>query len=189
MPLLARLGIAWILGIAMARWLNLPWQVIATASLPALSALFLYRHTSRGPAWAALALALIGGAFRFAFFQPVFDEGHIAFYNDRPAPVKITGLIVDEPDIRDNYINMVLFAFKARASETINRILAEPYASLLNGILLGIETGIPRALYEEFNLTGTSHVIVISGSNIALIAGILLLLDRRVIGKRYAPPY
>jgi hypothetical protein len=37
-----------------------------------------------------------------------------------------------------------MLVFKARASQTINRILTEPYASLLNGILLGIETGIPR---------------------------------------------
>jgi competence protein ComEC len=55
-------------------------------------------------------------------------------------------------------------------------------------LLLGIETGIPRALYEEFNLTGTSHIIVISGSNISLVAGILLLLGQRIVGKRYAPP-
>jgi competence protein ComEC len=47
---------------------------------------------------------------------------------------------------------------------------------------------IPPALHEKFNLTGASHVIVISGSNIALIAGIFLLLGQRVIGKRYAPP-
>jgi competence protein ComEC len=81
-----------------------------------------------------------------------------------------------------------MLAFKARASQTINQILAEPHASLLNGILLGIETGIPEGLYEAFNLTGTSHIIVISGSNISLIAGILLLLGIRVVGKRFAPP-
>jgi competence protein ComEC len=271
-PLLSRLGIAWIVGIALARWLNLPWPVIAIASLPALGAMFLYRHAPRAQTWAALGLVLTVGAFRFAFFQPTFDETHVAFYNDDPHPVSITGLIVDEPDVRDYYINLrlraeslqngdtfqpveglvlvrapryperfygdrltvtgqletppifndfnykdylarygihsmmrrpqieliesnqgnafwaALLTFKARASQTISRILAEPYASLLNGILLGIETGIPRALYENFNLTGTSHVIVISGSNIAIIAGIFLLLGQRVFGKRYAPP-
>jgi predicted membrane metal-binding protein len=34
---------------------------------------------------------------------------------------------------------------------------------LLSGILLGVETGIPQNLYEQFNTTGTSHIIVISG--------------------------
>jgi hypothetical protein len=32
-------------------------------------------------------------------------------------------------------------------------------------MLLGIESGIPDDLYDQFNLTGTSHVIVISGRN------------------------
>ncbi len=59
---------------------------------------------------------------------------------------------------------------------------------MLNGILLGIETGIPRGLYEDFNLTGTSHIIVISGSNISLVAGLLLLAGGLVVGKRFAPP-
>ncbi|MDM8518453.1 DNA internalization-related competence protein ComEC/Rec2 [Anaerolineales bacterium HSG6] len=80
-----------------------------------------------------------------------------------------------------------MYAFKRRASQTINQILPEPQASLLNGILLGIETGIPRDLYDLFNLTGTSHIIVISGSNIALVAAILLLLGQYLFGKRHAP--
>jgi 2-keto-3-deoxy-galactonokinase len=46
-----------------------------------------------------------------------------------------------------------MLAFKMRASTTIDRILAEPYASLLKGIFLGIEIGIPRDLYELFNLS------------------------------------
>ena len=272
MPLLSRLGVAWIAGIALACRLNLPWQVAAIAGLLALGALGLYRHSPGAKTGAVLGLALAAGAFRFAFFQPTFDETHIAFYNDTPAPVRLTGLVVDEPDVRDHYINLrlqaeslqqgeaarpvdglvlvrapryplrfygdrltvtgrletppvfedfsykdylarfgihsmvrrpslelvdsrqgspfwtAMLAFKARASQTINRVLAEPYASLLNGILLGIETGIPRQLYEQFNLTGASHIIVISGSNISLVAGILLLLGQRLIGKRAAPP-
>lgn len=81
-----------------------------------------------------------------------------------------------------------LFTFKRHAAATINQILAEPYAALLNGILLGIETNIPRELYEQFNRTGTSHIIVISGSNISFIAGLLLLTGQRIFGRAYAPP-
>ncbi|NIV33410.1 MAG: DUF4131 domain-containing protein, partial [Anaerolineae bacterium] len=75
---------------------------------------------------------------------------------------------------------------KARVHQVINRILPEPHAALLNGILLGIESGIPRDLYDDFNATGTSHIIVISGSNISLVVAILLLLGQKVFGKRYA---
>jgi competence protein ComEC len=62
-----------------------------------------------------------------------------------------------------------LYALKACAQETIAQILPEPYTTLLTGILLGVETGIPRDLYERFNATGTSHIIVISGFNLSLM--------------------
>jgi competence protein ComEC len=79
-----------------------------------------------------------------------------------------------------------LYAFKAQAGETIAQILPEPYAALLTGILLGVEAGIPRELYERFNATGTSHIIVISGFNIAIVAGLLILVGTRLVGKRRA---
>jgi len=59
-----------------------------------------------------------------------------------------------------------LYSLRSRLSGAINRILPEPQASLLNGILLGIESGIPRQLYDDFNATGTSHIIVVSGFNV-----------------------
>lgn len=79
-----------------------------------------------------------------------------------------------------------IFRLKARASATINRLLPEPEASLLNGILLGIRGGIPQDLYNQFNATGTSHIIVISGSNISLVVALLLLVGQRLIGRKRA---
>ena len=64
--------------------------------------------------------------------------------------------------------------FAARASLVINRNLPEPAAALTNGMVLGIEGGISQAVNDAFRATGTSHLIVISGSNIAFLAGALL---------------
>jgi len=79
-----------------------------------------------------------------------------------------------------------LFAFKRYAQSTIARLLPEPQASLLTGILLGVETGIPADLMDEFAATGTSHIIAISGFNITIIAGIFAGLAQRLFGKRRA---
>ncbi len=79
-----------------------------------------------------------------------------------------------------------LYRLRARGEALLNQLLPEPYAALANGMLLGIESGIPDSLYEQFNLTGSSHVIVISGSNVALIAGVMLAFGRRTLGKRRA---
>jgi competence protein ComEC len=56
-----------------------------------------------------------------------------------------------------------LYAFKAHAKNVIAQILPEPQASLLTGILLGDDSGIPRSVQDAFRTTGTSHVIAISG--------------------------
>jgi competence protein ComEC len=79
-----------------------------------------------------------------------------------------------------------MLAFKERAQATIGRILLEPEASLLTGILLGVEGGIPSDLNEDFKATGASHVIVISGFNITIVSALMmatigqLLSDRRL---------
>ncbi len=77
-----------------------------------------------------------------------------------------------------------LYALRARGEALINRLLPEPYAALANGMLLGIESGIPDDLYDQFNGTGTSHVIVISGSNVAIVAGVLVAVAARLLGRR-----
>jgi competence protein ComEC len=79
-------------------------------------------------------------------------------------------------------LKRVLYGLRARASQVLNRILPEPAAALANGMLLGIESGIPRELGEAYRMTGASHVIVISGSNIALLAAVFLALLGPLIG-------
>ena len=78
-----------------------------------------------------------------------------------------------------------LLAFKVRAQATIARILPEPEASLLTGILLGVEAGIPKRVQEAFATTGTTHVIAISGFNISVLAGMLSIATRRLAGQRW----
>ncbi len=80
-----------------------------------------------------------------------------------------------------------LYGLRGRGAALLNRILPEPAASLLVGMTLGIESSIPPDVDEAFKATGTSHVIVISGSNISLLAGVLLAIFGRLLGKRRAP--
>ena len=54
--------------------------------------------------------------------------------------------------------------------------------ALLTGILLGIETGIPRSLLDDFEQTSTTHIIAIPGFNIAILGGAIALLTKRFLG-------
>ena len=89
-------------------------------------------------------------------------------------------------DWKCNPIFQTVFDFKARVLQTVARIFPEPQASLLAGILLGVESGISQNLKDAFNITGTSHIVVISGFNVAIIAGVFASLSKRLAG-RFAP--
>jgi len=56
-----------------------------------------------------------------------------------------------------------IYALRDRALSTLYRLYPDPEASLLAGILLGVETGIPRQVSQAFQDTGTAHIIAISG--------------------------
>ena len=53
---------------------------------------------------------------------------------------------------------------------------AEPAGSLLTGILIGDDNGLPQDLADDFRVTGMTHIIAISGFNIAILVGLLLRL-------------
>lgn len=54
----------------------------------------------------------------------------------------------------------------------INQYLPEPHASLLNGILFGIDLKTTRSFYTSLKETGLLHLVVLSGTNITLLAAI-----------------
>ncbi len=85
-----------------------------------------------------------------------------------------------------NPVLRAMLAFKRHTLRVIARILPEPCAALLTGILLGVESGLPRALAADFSTTGTSHIIAISGFNIAIVSGFVSRLSVRLVGRRYA---
>ena len=64
-----------------------------------------------------------------------------------------------------NWFYTRLYAFRDRALAAIYASLPDPAASLLAGILLGVDSGIPRDVSDAFSATNTAHIIAISGQN------------------------
>jgi competence protein ComEC len=77
--------------------------------------------------------------------------------------------LIDRPQVKvlasdqGHPLLSAIYAFRNHAYVVIQQILPEPQASLLSGILLGIEAGLPLNVQEDFRVTGTSHIIAISG--------------------------
>ncbi|MBU0707075.1 ComEC family competence protein [Patescibacteria group bacterium] len=78
--------------------------------------------------------------------------------------------------------------YKAKHSliNIVNRMMGEPHAAFLAGLLVGARRGIPDNLLEAFNRTGVTHIIAISGYNITIIASIVLGLTQKYIGRKRA---
>jgi len=87
---------------------------------------------------------------------------------------------------RGNKFAAALYAMREHAQSIVNRILPYPEAALLSGILLGAYHALPEKLMDSFNATGTSHIIVISGFNITILAIVLLRVSNQWLIRRQA---
>jgi competence protein ComEC len=76
-----------------------------------------------------------------------------------------------------------LQALRERGHDALRRGLPAAQAGLAEGILLGRRTDIPRDVNDDFNRAGISHLIVISGFNIALLGGVILGATTWLIGR------
>ncbi|MBC8334446.1 MAG: ComEC/Rec2 family competence protein [Anaerolineales bacterium] len=82
-------------------------------------------------------------------------------------------------------LKVVIYDLKDRALINIYKLFPDPEASLLAGILLGVESGLPGDLQQAFKNTGTTHIIAISGFNITIIAALFISIFGNLFGKRY----
>ena len=72
-----------------------------------------------------------------------------------------------------------LRALNGRAGQFISRYLPAPQSALLKGILLGDESSLVPSLRNAFNVTGSAHVIAISGFNMIILSAAVMALLRR----------
>ena len=76
-----------------------------------------------------------------------------------------------------------LEALRRGAAEALARVLPEPEAGLAAGILIGLRDAVDRDLAAAFTTAGVSHVVAISGWNIAIVAAAIAALTGR-LGRR-----
>ena len=91
----------------------------------------------------------------------------VAYY---PTKFEITG------QGQGNFFLGLIYDLRRALLSVISRILSEPASGLLVGILLGIKSALPEDLLESFNTVGLTHIVVVSGFNITIIAHILMRL-------------
>jgi competence protein ComEC len=82
-----------------------------------------------------------------------------------------------------NVIKSNLFMIKNTFIRNLSDVLPEPQNAFLAGLLVGNKRSIPQSFIDKFSITGTSHIIAISGYNITIIIWVLEKMLQRY-GKR-----
>ncbi|MDD2487582.1 MAG: ComEC/Rec2 family competence protein [Candidatus Gracilibacteria bacterium] len=85
----------------------------------------------------------------------IFGQGTLYKYIKAGQEISSFGKAIEM--IRSEFLNM------------IEKIYPSPYSGLLSGILIGEKGGLPKELKTDFNRSGLSHIIAVSGFNITIM--------------------
>ncbi len=77
---------------------------------------------------------------------------------------------------RGNWFFRMSYKAKERLVSLIYSSLPETEAKILDGLMLGNQRAIPDDTYDKFKITGTVHILAVSGMNVGLIAFFVFLL-------------
>lgn len=68
---------------------------------------------------------------------------------------------------------------------SLDMLLPEDYSTLCRAVLLGEKTALDSSVKDDFSLTGTSFLIVVSGMHLVIITSFVLLLVRKLTKNRF----
>ncbi len=77
-----------------------------------------------------------------------------------------------------------VYSLRNSLSNSLLVCLPEPQSSLARAILLGLRGSLPADLLQSFYITGTTHLIAISGMNLTILLGMVLALGIWMFGRK-----
>ena len=82
--------------------------------------------------------------------------------------------------------NNIFIGLKERLETWYSRVLPEPEASLMAGIVLGSKRGLPLEFWQALQKTGTLHIVVASGFNVTVVMGATIFLLAGILPRFWA---
>lgn len=76
----------------------------------------------------------------------------------------------------------VLYLIKNEFLNNLRQVIPEPAATLAGGLILGDKGGLGQKTENYFRQAGLSHIIVLSGYNITILAEVILFIFSLVVG-------
>lgn len=85
-----------------------------------------------------------------------------------------------------NGLRRALSQARAELDRGLARSLDEPMAGLAQGIVTGRRGAVTPGLRDDLNASGLSHLVVISGSNVTILATLVVAASAWLVGRRRA---
>jgi len=85
---------------------------------------------------------------------------------------------------KGNRVVRVAQSFRSFLEKNVRRSLPEPHATIAVGVILGVKSSLPKWTQDDFKNSGLQHLLVVSGSNVAIVLALVALLLARF--GRYA---
>jgi len=85
---------------------------------------------------------------------------------------------------KGNPILSFLYSGKQKFMTALEKVMAEPYAALGEGLLLGVKQALGTDLENDFRRTGIIHIVVLSGYNVMLVVMFMMWILGLVLPYR-----
>lgn len=102
-------------------------------------------------------------------FKGTIEESYPYFFHQGILGQVYNPEKIEKVDSRGSIVTKNIYTIRDKFEESLNRSLNEPYASFAAGLVLGSKRNIPDSLMSDFNRTGTTHIIAVSGYNVTII--------------------
>lgn len=115
------------------------------------------------------------GGFDYERWLFVQDIGATGYVRAEPLPVLLTFA---------TSIEFALLTLRQLLADRIDRLEVSPASKgMIKALTIGDGSGLSSEQWEIFRRTGTTHLMVISGSHVALVAGLVYLLTLRLFSR------
>ncbi|HYP18461.1 MAG TPA: ComEC/Rec2 family competence protein [Chloroflexia bacterium] len=97
--------------------------------------------------------------------------------------------VLDRKATTEGGLLQLISGVRGAVRQGLREGLPEPQAALVVGVVTGDRTSLPEDLQQAFSISGTSHILAISGQNISLLVGFVFLAYAGGKERRKMPPW
>lgn len=95
------------------------------------------------------------------------------------------GLKIESTGEKTTTFYSLAVSIRRAMKNSLDMLLPEDYSTLCRAVLLGEKTALDSSVKDDFSLTGTSFLIVVSGMHLVIIASFVLFFIRKITRNRF----